>query len=273
MKSSFSIKPHLFSGMEKPFQYDCRDLDNPLKTAYTRLKYLDRLFLAVRLIEHHFTCDDKTRVAELGCAQGNLSLMLAEKGYNVTAVDINPDFIAYGRLKQEKGSIHWRVGDFMAMDFSADRFDVIFLGEVIEHCAFPEDVILKLSDWLKPGGLLILTTPNGSNFSFKLPQFETLWFREKRKKLQEKQFGPEAKDHLFLFTKKSITWILTNDLLLEQNGYCGGSPFYNRIAFLFRFFPESFAMAYLRLLAKMPFLNRLTESNLYLVARKYPLPI
>ncbi len=51
------------------------------------------------------------RIIEIGCAQANMSLLLAESGYDCTACDIDADAIAYGRKKFEHGSMNWVVGD------------------------------------------------------------------------------------------------------------------------------------------------------------------
>jgi 2-polyprenyl-3-methyl-5-hydroxy-6-metoxy-1,4-benzoquinol methylase len=51
-------------------------------------------------------------------------------------------------------------GDFMALDFPAERFDVVITLEVLSHVADQEAFVDKLARLLKPGGLLILATQN-----------------------------------------------------------------------------------------------------------------
>jgi SAM-dependent methyltransferase len=44
--------------------------------------------------------------------------------------------------------------------FAGNKFDVVFCGEVIEHVFSPDAMLLDLKVLLRPGGILILSTPN-----------------------------------------------------------------------------------------------------------------
>jgi SAM-dependent methyltransferase len=44
--------------------------------------------------------------------------------------------------------------------FAGQEFDVVFCGEVIEHVFSPDAVVSDLKTLLRPGGVLILSTPN-----------------------------------------------------------------------------------------------------------------
>jgi SAM-dependent methyltransferase len=44
--------------------------------------------------------------------------------------------------------------------FAGEKFDVVFCGEVIEHLFSPDALLSDLRDLLRPGGILILSTPN-----------------------------------------------------------------------------------------------------------------
>lgn len=46
------------------------------------------------------------------------------------------------------------------LDFQSDVFDCVYSGEVIEHLYNPDNMLIELNRILKPGGLLIVTTPN-----------------------------------------------------------------------------------------------------------------
>ena len=54
---------------------------------------------------------------------------------------------------------HMICGDAMTVDVG-ERFDIVVAGEIIEHVENPGTLICNLKRHLKPGGTLLLTTPN-----------------------------------------------------------------------------------------------------------------
>src|SRR5690606_24897781 len=66
----------------------------------------------------------------------------------------------------------------------ANKYDVIFMTEVIEHIENPRGIITALLALLKEGGTLIMTTPNKSFFpdntiwATDLPPVHYWWFSE-----------------------------------------------------------------------------------------------
>lgn len=154
-----------------------------------------RIEEVLRLVDLH---SPGKRVADLACAQGNFALLLAEKGYDVTAVDLHPTFLRYAQKKYETGKCRFIQSNIMEFR-DPDGFDCILLGEVIEHVAHPERLLLQAVKNLKPGGVLILTTPNGAEFSSGLPTFKEVTDLEA---LIPRQF--HYGDHLFLYTVEEL---------------------------------------------------------------------
>jgi 2-polyprenyl-3-methyl-5-hydroxy-6-metoxy-1,4-benzoquinol methylase len=138
------------------------------------------------------------RILEFGPAQCNFSLLLAEEGYKVTAVDLQQGFLDYARLKYEKGDLELVQGNFM--DFSRPQeYDAVLCGEIIEHVAFPKDLMLSAAKNLKVGGILLLSTPNGAEEGSALPTFSEV---EDITRFMPKQF--HWGDHLFLYTREEL---------------------------------------------------------------------
>ncbi|MBY0471076.1 methyltransferase domain-containing protein [bacterium] len=143
------------------------------------------------------------RVADLASAQGNFALTLAEEGYDVTAVDLHPEFLKYAQKKYTHGK--FKTVNANLMDFrDTERFDCILAGEVIEHVAVPDQLLKSAWENLKPGGIVILTTPNGADYSSTLPTYNQV---DNIEELMPKQF--HWSDHLFLYTTEELRELLT----------------------------------------------------------------
>mgnify|MGYP001567634686 CR=1 FL=1 len=104
----------------------------------------------------------KPKLLELGCGIGAHSLELARKGFDVTGIDINRNFIKYAKKEAEKKAI--KNIKFLQMDITKPinlgKYDIILTSEVIEHIINFRDVFENIEKSLKPSGYLVLTVPN-----------------------------------------------------------------------------------------------------------------
>ena len=107
------------------------------------------------------------RVLEFGCGTGNVTLELAKKGYDMTAVDISESMLTVADEKAESqgiDNIRFYKGDMS--NFAIDEtFDAVIcccdsVNYLPDKQAF-ENFILCASDCLTPGGLLMfdMNTP------------------------------------------------------------------------------------------------------------------
>jgi len=101
------------------------------------------------------------RVLELGCGMGHLLAWLAGR-YQVTGCDINPWALAQARCNVPVGQFFLLSAD-EPYAFPAGLFDILIAKHVVEHLHQPEQAVAEMSRVLKPGGLLILATPNLSS--------------------------------------------------------------------------------------------------------------
>jgi 2-polyprenyl-6-hydroxyphenyl methylase/3-demethylubiquinone-9 3-methyltransferase len=97
-------------------------------------------------------------------------------------------------MKRERGLIHYVPGNIMTLEFDT-CFDLILMGEVIEHVAHPDLFLKKIAQMVKPGGYIIMTTPNGGYFLNKLPKFSEF---SDPSQFEAVQFQPNADGHIFL---------------------------------------------------------------------------
>jgi len=86
---------------------------------------------------------------DIGCRDGYWSRGLIDRGYRVTSLDIEP--------KYEK-AIRYDANNKLPYD--DNKFDIVWCSEVIEHLRNPAEAIQEMLRVTKPGGYLLLTTPN-----------------------------------------------------------------------------------------------------------------
>ena len=94
---------------------------------------------------------------EVGCGTGWLVPKLLSFG-KVTATDLSDEVLA--RAQERLPEAKFFAGDFMALDFGKDAFDVAISLEVLSHVRDQPAFIAKIAGHLKPGGHLMLATQN-----------------------------------------------------------------------------------------------------------------
>jgi 2-polyprenyl-3-methyl-5-hydroxy-6-metoxy-1,4-benzoquinol methylase len=134
------------------------------------------------------------RILDIAAAQGNFSIALAELGFDVTWNDLRGDLADYVRLKQERGRITFAPGNAFELQFPAP-FDAALITEIIEHVAHPDEFLAKAAELVRPGGYIIMTTPNGGYFKNALPKFSEC---ADPTVFESIQFKPNADGHIFL---------------------------------------------------------------------------
>jgi ubiquinone/menaquinone biosynthesis C-methylase UbiE len=94
---------------------------------------------------------------DAGCGTGWFSAAAANRGAVVTSMDLGPNLLSEVAKKCESERV---IGSILEMPFEDGSFDVVVSSEVIEHVPHPFDAIAELVRVLKPGGILVVTTPN-----------------------------------------------------------------------------------------------------------------
>src|ERR1043165_2210304 len=112
------------------YDHDMLEWHNPNPDSYMAMAYRTRVDLILQTISKY--CKQGL-VLDLGCAQGNLSLLLAEQGYEVVAIDLRHEYLTYMMLKYERGKLAPVAASLDGLPFKRKQFDVILFGEVIEH--------------------------------------------------------------------------------------------------------------------------------------------
>lgn len=97
---------------------------------------------------------------ELGPASGYMTKLLISQFDTVTAVEGSKSL--YDLIPEYSNLI--KINSLFE-DFNPNqKYDTIILNHVLEHIEKPVDLLLKIKDWLSPGGLLIVGVPNAKSF-------------------------------------------------------------------------------------------------------------
>jgi len=115
--------------------------------------HFHRLSSAIRMANLPRGCT----ILDMGCGWGLSSEFLAQCGYNVTAVDINPKFVELVRLRSQRLGLPIDARRSSFEDFqSEEKYDGIVFYECLHHAAKPWELIEKLHATLKNDGKIIL---------------------------------------------------------------------------------------------------------------------
>jgi 2-polyprenyl-3-methyl-5-hydroxy-6-metoxy-1,4-benzoquinol methylase len=119
----------------------------------------EAIYLAIerRLLELSASGD----VLDFGAGTGQLTLRLRSAGryQSVTGADLFP------RSPDLPEDVRWIEGDLNdRLPVSADSFDLVVAAEVIEHLENPRAVCRELFRLLRPGGHVLISTPNNESW-------------------------------------------------------------------------------------------------------------
>ncbi len=101
----------------------------------------------------------KAKILDSGCGEGALLEKIGGKGYkNLSGCDINDRDLKFRKITFKKCDLN------KGLPYPDKSFDVVFSIESIEHLENPWNLINEFHRVLKPGGTLILSTPNLHNW-------------------------------------------------------------------------------------------------------------
>lgn len=144
----------------------------------------------------------KGRLLDVGSSIGTFVYLAARAGFEAHGVELNRDTAA---IAQANG-LDVTVGTLEEADFEPGSFDAIHMADLIEHVPVPELLLRQTRRILRPGGTLLVLTPNHDAF---FPRATHRLFR---------MFGipwshPTPPWHLNQFSATSLT------RLLEREGF------------------------------------------------------
>ncbi len=245
-------------------QWDLREYFAMDRNHYWAIHYRNRLEAILRVFSE--LAPPGGTVLDLGCAQATASILLAEEGFKVTAVDANSESIAYAKLRVEFGDITFLCTDVTKL--SLDRkFDAILLGEVLEHVPRPGALVQQCRGMLREGGITIITTPNAlSPHNWVMRNYDPKTMETPDR--ADKPSGLGGREtHLFCFRPNQLMDLVsTNGLIIERYELLN-SYVVNPIG-LHRMLPLRATARLNKFFSRIPLLANFTTMTQFLVARK-----
>lgn len=126
-----------------------------------RLRFVDQACDGLR---------DKTAL-DVGCGGGLLAEAMAQKGAQVTGIDLASQALGVARAHADESGLEIDYLECAAEKLALERaggFDVVCCMEMLEHVPDPGSVIEACKTLVKPGGDVILSTLNRNPKSFAL---------------------------------------------------------------------------------------------------------
>ena len=142
------------------------------------------------------------RALDVGCGRSLFSEIDVTFPFSVVAGDL--EYVGVRTRAGEVPEQQWGVFDADRLPFADQQFDAVFAGEIIEHTP---DAAATLAEWrrvLRPGGVVIITTPN----------------RERLLAVADRRERPYSEDHLSELSYRELAGPLLRDAgfeLVEQS--------------------------------------------------------
>jgi SAM-dependent methyltransferase len=140
------------------------------------------------------------RVLEAGCATGDF-LALASERYEMWGLDVSAHATDAARAKNPDAAGRIFTGFVEEQTFAPDFFDAIVMWDVVEHLWDPKAVLRRLVRHLRPGGGLLLSTPDIGAATARL--------------LGRRWAFMTPPEHLGFFNQQSLRFLLEGELGLE----------------------------------------------------------
>ena len=137
-------------------------------------------------------------VCELGCGTGNITLRLAERGYDMIAVDLSAEMLSEAEKKAEEKNINalFLMQDMREFELYGTVSSVLCLCDSLNYITDPEElkqVFCLVNNYLDPGGLFLFDINTVHKYRDVLGDTTIAEDREEASFIWENSYDPESR--------------------------------------------------------------------------------
>ncbi|HTU42946.1 MAG TPA: class I SAM-dependent methyltransferase [Candidatus Aquilonibacter sp.] len=100
------------------------------------------------------------RVLEVGCSTGYMSQLMKQRNCTVTGIEVDAEAARCAANHCEEVHVLDLNSPEWIRRFTEGRFEVVLLGDVLEHLVDPARVLSQMRELLAPNGSLVISLPN-----------------------------------------------------------------------------------------------------------------
>ncbi|MFC3096484.1 class I SAM-dependent methyltransferase [Alteraurantiacibacter palmitatis] len=168
------------------------DLLDPASASFARMRAIALQHIA--MLARSTGAAKGLRLLDIGCSNGLFLDEARKAGYDAHGAELSPETSAFARTHF---GLPVHSGDWRDAGYADGSFDVVTLFDVIEHLTDPMTELREVRRLLKPGGLLLQSTPDIDGLfprlSYKVAKAIDYWPH------------PEPPWHLFQFSTRTLS--------------------------------------------------------------------
>lgn len=170
------------------------------------LTYREAVELVSEAIKH-----ERSKILDVGCGTGSMSLELARSGHDVLGLDIDEERVGIAKRTMREdpspkrpGSLEYQVADFREWSGPAEEeYDVIIFSRSLHDLLNPEQIVSKAHSLLRNGGRIVCL-----EYAYdRLDRRTAIWLYQVRKMLESAGWYPSP--HLPDDPRSGIEHIMT----------------------------------------------------------------
>ncbi len=174
--------------------YENYAIEKRIKTYHSKRRYFEKRYR--RQLKDIKKFKASGRLLDVGCNIGMFLVEAAKVGFLVTGVELNNACAEYAL---NHTGLDVFSDDIEHIAFPAESFDVVTMYDVLEHIPDMERILAEINRILKPGGVLVIQSPNLDSLMATMTGPSWSWL--------------SPPDHIYHFSPKALY------LLLEKCGY------------------------------------------------------